>query len=388
MSHQVTLSWDASADPGVQYNIYRGNSEDNESNIPLNSAPLSTNTFSDTTVLPGHIYFYEVTSIISGIESVDSLELKIPAVPFDPTPEIINLGRAAGFGVLAGSAVTNTGPTTVVGDVGVSPGSSITGFDSNTAITGAFHAADFVAAAAQLSLTAAYNQAANALKPGGAPADSIPADIGGMILGPSVYKATSSLGITGTLVLDAKGNPDAVFIFQIGSTLTVAGNIVLRGGAQASNIFWQVGSSATIGVGSAMFGNIMALASITMVTNSSIDGRLLARNGAVTLDSNAISLLQVSQLLLSWTANTPYRVGQVLFDCATNAVQVVTVGGTSGTIRPTFSSVPGVTVQDGTVTWMDPTFPLFVLTPTPPSPANTPPEPPTAPLNLHVTSES
>ncbi len=139
---------------------------------------------------------------------------------------------------------------------------------------------------AQSDLTLAYNDAASRT-----PAASAPADLSGEILAPGVYKNATSLGLTGTVTLNAEGNPDAVFIFQAGSTLITGSgsHVALTGGAQACNVFWQVGSSATLGTNSTFVGNILALQSISVTTGASIDGRALARNGAVTLDDNTIT---------------------------------------------------------------------------------------------------
>ncbi|GAB2825832.1 hypothetical protein GCM10027176_32780 [Actinoallomurus bryophytorum] len=196
----------------------------------------------------------------------------------------VNLGTAANFGVLAGSTVTNTGPTVVNGDVGLSPGTAVTGFPPGT-VSGTIHAADAVAAQAQIDLTAAYNDAASR-----GPAALVAGDLGGQTLTPGVYQSGSSLGITGTVTLDGQGDPNAVFIIQMGSTLTTASNSRVRliNRAQAANVFWQVGSSATLGTNSIFVGNILALTSITVTTGVKIFGRALARNGAVTLDTNII----------------------------------------------------------------------------------------------------
>jgi hypothetical protein len=196
------------------------------------------------------------------------------------------LGNASGFAVLAGTTVTNTGPSTVNGDLGLSPGTSVTGFPPGT-VNGTQHVGDAAAAAAQTDLTTAYNNAA-----GQAPTTSgLSAIGGGPALTPGVYNAASSLGVTGTVTLDGQGDPNAVFIFQIGSTLTTASGsaISLTNGAQACNVFWQVGSSATLGTGSGFAGSILALTSITVTTGNTIVGRVLARNGAVTLDDDTIS---------------------------------------------------------------------------------------------------
>jgi hypothetical protein len=199
---------------------------------------------------------------------------------------------ACSFGILAGSTVTNTsvpGGTNVSGNIGVWPGTAITGFPPGT-LTGALHSADAVAMAAQGDLTTAYNNAAGAASP---PGNLLPGDIGGQTKPAGVYHtpAASSLGITGNLTLDGNGDPNAVFIFQIGSTLTTAaGSVNLIGGAQAKNVFWQVGSSATLGTGTTMTGNVMALASITLTNGATLNGRALARNGAVTLDTNKVNV--------------------------------------------------------------------------------------------------
>ena len=197
----------------------------------------------------------------------------------------VNLGTAASFAVLAGSTVTNTGPSTINGNLGVDPGSAVTGFPPGT-VNGTQHDADAVALQAQSDLTTAYNDAASRT-----PAASVPADLSGETLVPGVYNNASALGLTGTVTLNAEGNPDAVFIFQAGTTLTTLSgtHVALTGGAQACNVFWQVGSSATLGTNSTFVGNILALQSITVATGATIYGRALARNGAVTLDDNTIT---------------------------------------------------------------------------------------------------
>jgi hypothetical protein len=199
----------------------------------------------------------------------------------------VGLGTAGGFAVLGGAGVTNTGPTVVNGDLGTCPTSAITGFPPG-GVNGTIHAADAVACGAQSDLTIAYNDAA-----GRPPTTTFPGptDLGGTTLLPGVYTSPSSLAITGTLTLDAQGDPNAVFIFQAGSTLITAPNshVVLINGAQACDVFWQVGSSATLGVGSTFIGSVLALTSVTANTNASVQGRLLARNGATTLDSNVIT---------------------------------------------------------------------------------------------------
>lgn len=200
------------------------------------------------------------------------------------------LGTAGNFGVLAGSTVTNTGPTVITGDVGVSPGSSITGFPPGT-VNGTIHAADAVAAQAQRDLTTAFNAAA-ALAP---TQDLTGQNLGGLTLTPGVFRFSSSAQLTGTLTLNALGDPNAQFIFQIGSTLTTASNssivTINSGGAlPGCDAFFQIGSSATLGTNTAFQGNILALTSITLNTGATIlNGSALARNGAVTLDNNRIT---------------------------------------------------------------------------------------------------
>jgi len=193
-----------------------------------------------------------------------------------------NIGN---FSVLAGTTVTNTGSTVVSGDVGVCPGTAVTGFPPGSA-GGTIHLADGAASLAQATLTAGYIDAAG--RSGGT---SVAGDLVGQTLTSGVYTSTSSLANSGDLTLDAQGNPSAVFIFQISSTLTTGSgsHIVLANGAKACNIFWQVGSSATLGTNSVFKGNIMALTSITVTTGVNVEGRVLARNGAVTLDSDVIT---------------------------------------------------------------------------------------------------
>ena len=227
-----------------------------------------------------------------------------------PPPPSAGLGAACTYGILAATTSTNTGATTVRGDLGLSPGSSVTGFQDPPAntyvgsgthtgglglVTGTIHLTDppppspTSAAAAQAALTVAYLDLAGRTAP--APA-VIAGDLGGLTLAPGLYKSTSTIGITGALTLDGGGNANAIWIFQIASSLTTLGNssVVLAGGAQPHNIFWQVGSSATLGTNSTFSGSILALSDITLTTGATLNGRALARNGAVTLDTNMVNV--------------------------------------------------------------------------------------------------
>jgi hypothetical protein len=208
-----------------------------------------------------------------------------PAVRSDAAVSPVGLGTAGSFAVLAGSGITNTGPTTINGDIGTFPTPAITGSGSMT-ITGTNHGSDAVTQGAKNDLVTAYNTAA-----GEGPTTAVSADLGGTTLAPGIYNSASSLGLTNQLTLNGGGNPNALFVFQAGSTLTTASSssVVLTNGAQACNVFWQVGSSATLGTGSTFRGTILALTSITVTTGTTINGRVLARNGAVTLDTDTIT---------------------------------------------------------------------------------------------------
>lgn len=192
----------------------------------------------------------------------------------------VDLGASGTYSVLAGSTATNTGPSVLSGDLGVSPGDSATGFGPPATVGGQTHLADTEALAAQSALTTAYNDAA-----GRASSATITADLGNQNLVAGVYQASSSAGLTGQLTLDGADNPNSVFIFQIGSTLTTApdSSVILTNGAQACNVFWQVGSSATLDTGTSFIGTILALTSISVNSGATIQGRALARNGQVSL---------------------------------------------------------------------------------------------------------
>lgn len=209
-------------------------------------------------------------------------------VPPVIVPPLVDLGAASSSAILAGTTVTCVTGGVVNGGISISPGTALTGFGGPCVATGALNLGNPSAALAQVSLTAAYNALAALPCP---PANLLVADLGGTTKAAGVYCSASSIGLTGTLTLDGGGDPNATFVFQAGSTLTTAGNVVLINGAQAKNVFFQVGSSATIGTGSQIQGNILAQASISLLNSATLNGRALARTGAVTLGSNNVILL-------------------------------------------------------------------------------------------------
>ena len=202
---------------------------------------------------------------------------------------VVSLGAANNYAVLAGSTITSTGATVINGGLGLTPGSAVTG---SPTVNGLYDVDDAPAILAQNDLATAYNTAA-----GLAPNQNLTGqDLGGLTLTPGVYFFSSSAQLTGTLTLNYQGNPNAYFVFQIGSTLTTASHssvVAINNNGfntPGASTFWQVGSSATLGTTTAFEGNILALTSITADTGATVlDGRLLARNGAVTLDENTIS---------------------------------------------------------------------------------------------------
>jgi hypothetical protein len=269
----------------------------------------------------------------------------------------VGLGTAGNYEVLAGTSVNNTGLSQITGNLGVSPGTGLTGFPPGV-ITGVQDVGDAAAVQAQSDLNAAYSDAA-----GQTPASSVSGDLGGATLTPGVYNAATTLSITGTLTLDAQGDPDAVFILQIGTTLTTASgsDVVLTDGAEPDNVFWQVGTTATLGANSTMAGNILALTSITAMTGATVDGRALVINGAVILDDTTISLSPGSLGLtvpatLSW-ADTLNGHDQSVVDTNTSDQAYTVIDGTgtgagwtvTAEATPFTGSTTGAVLPDATV---------------------------------------
>src|ERR1700733_13789011 len=296
---------------------------------------------------------------VGPVAAAGAIAMFIAAQPAVAATAPVGLGTAGSFGVLGGQSVTNTGPSVINGDLGVSPGTSVTGFPPGT-VNGAIHSADAVAGGAQSDLTTAYNDAARS------PTANISAAIGaGQTLTPGVYKAASPLHVGGSLTLDAQGDPNAVFIFQVPSTLITdsASRVRLTNGAQACNVFWQVGSSAALGTHSRFAGTILALTSISVTTGDTIAGRALARNGSVTLDDDTITV--PSCAITSTPTPTP---------TATTPTPTPTATTPTPTRAPasTPPPPPAATTPTPTPTATTPTPTPTATTPTPTPTATTP----------------
>ena len=268
------------------------------------------------------------------------------AATTSPAQTAVNLGTSSPFAVLAATAITNTGATVITGDIGLSPGgaTSVTGFPPGV-VNGAEYAADGVALQAQNDLTTAYDSAQSAPSTNNVTG----VDLGNRTLTPGVYTASSSMTLNGPLTLT--GNASSVFVFQAGSTLTTGStgpaSVLLTGGVQACNVFWQVGSSATLGTLTTDFvGTIMALTSATLDTGASVTGRVLARNGAVTLDDNTISVPSCASTTTTTTVPT----------------KTTTVPTTTTTTVPTTTTTTTTTVPTTTTTTVPPTTTTTTVT--------------------------
>jgi hypothetical protein len=270
------------------------------------------------------------TGTLATIALATFVVVSAPSASAASYEDAVGLGSADPYSVLAGSTVTNTGPTSLSGELGVSPGTAITGFPPGVA-GGATHAGDANAASAQSSVTTAYVDAAGR-PPTGTTLGSALA--GGTLLA-GVYNAGSSLDVSGAVTLDGEGDPNAVFIFQVGASLTTASStsIVLTGNAQACNVYWQVGASATLGTTTTFAGTVLAQNSVSVGTGTTVAGRALARVGAVTLDNNVFT----DPACVSTTTTT------------TVTATPATAGG-STTVTATVAA-PGAATPTGTVTF-------------------------------------
>jgi hypothetical protein len=236
--------------------------------------------------MPGALTLPRLTALLAVIIPIAVLLFAVGFATNADAQTAPGLGAAASYAVLGGQTVTNTGPTTVNGDLGVSPGSAVTGFPPGIVTGGAIHSADANALQAQDAVTTAYD--ALAAEP--CTADLTGQDLGGLTLTEGVYCFSSSAQLTGLLTLNAEGSANAVFVFKMVSTLTTASNssVMVTNGSTGCNVFWQVGSSATIRTTTTFVGNILALTSIALQNGGTVSGRALARNGEVTMDTNHV----------------------------------------------------------------------------------------------------
>ncbi|EXJ88226.1 hypothetical protein A1O1_05156 [Capronia coronata CBS 617.96] len=262
--------------------------------------------------------------------------------------QAVDLGTAAQFAVLGASAVTNTGASVLNGDLGIYPGTALSGFPPGV-VNGDTHNADAVAQTAQNDATAAYNVAAALPYPAGN--DLTGQDLGGQTLVPGVYHYDTSAGLTGTLTLDGQGNPNSVFVFQMGSTLiTGAGaTVALTNGAQACNVFWQVGSSATLAAGTSLVGNVLALASISVDSGETNAGGLYALTGAVTLIGDTINAQPLCANNPAATTTTSITTSTALPSTTTPVATTTTTPIATTTTPVTTTPVATTTVPTTTV---------------------------------------
>lgn len=299
----------------------------------------------------------------------------------------IDLGTATSYGALAASGLTNTGPTVVNGDIGISPGTSVTGFSAppDGTFTGTLHQTDAEAAQAQSDLTTAYNVAA-----GLSPTTTGLSQLNGLSLVPGVYSG-GALNLSDNGALTLAGSANSVWVFQAASTLTIGSGTVINftGGASACNVFWQVGSSATLGTSAQFRGTVMAKQSITATTGATIIGRLLANTAAVTLDTNTITVptgcpaagttstspVITSRAPTGATAGTPYEFTVTAtgtpaptYTISSGALPAgLTLNGTTGVISGT-PTTPGtstftVTASNGTAPDSAATYTLVTAAP-------------------------
>lgn len=315
----------------------------------------------------------------------------------------VNLGTAATYGVLGASAVTNTGPSVVNGDLGLSPGTSITGFGGapNGSVNGTTHQTDAAAAQAQRDTTTAYDVAASL-----SPTQTGLTELNGLSLSPGVYSG-GALALANNGALTLAGSADSVWVFQAASTLTIgsASRITITGGASSCNVFWQVGSSATVGTGAQFQGTVLAQQSVTATTGATVRGRLLARTGAVTLDTNTIiastgcpapgtpsettAPVITSGAPTAATAGTPYSFTVTATGTptptytATGLPAGLTINGATGVISGTpttpGSSTVTITASNGTPPNDTQTVVITVQPAASPSPTPTPSAPATTP---------
>lgn len=274
------------------------------------------------------------------------------------SPSGVGLGGAAPFAVLGATAVTNTGASVISGDLGVSPGTSVTG--TPQVQNGTIYKATAVAATAQASLVTAYNDAAGRTPT--TSGDFSTTGLGGKSLVPGVYRATSTMNLTGALTLDGGGDPNAVFVFQAGSSLVTASSstVTLIGGAQACNVFWKVGSSATLGTTSSFVGTVMALTSVTLTSHVKVTGRVLARTGDVTLIDDTVT---VPSTCVTATAVAPTISTVAPASGPTSGGTTVTITGTgflgvSGATGVKFGTTPATSYTVTSTTTMTATSPI------------------------------
>jgi hypothetical protein len=259
----------------------------------------------------------------------------------------VPLGTAGGFAVLGASAVTSTGASVVRGDLGVSPGTSVTGFPPGVVVGGTTHAADAAAATAQDDLTTAFGDAA-----GRAVAGTVSADLGGQTLLPGVYDG-DTLSLTGALTLDAQGDAGAVFILRAASSLVTASDssVVLTPGTDPCRVFWLVGSSATLGTSSQLVGTVMAQAAVTAATGTDVTGRVLARTEAVTLDASTVTLPVCSTTASpSASASSSTSPTATASPTASSAVSATASPTASATASPTPSPTASPTASTSAAT--------------------------------------